>query len=1200
MSEADSTQLHAEDLLADQVLEDHSGDAFNNWAIAQRLADLVAEAEPPVNIALFGAWGSGKSSMFPLLQSGLRDRRSTAQVVRYDAWKYGGESLQRNFISHAAHELGFPEKDAPEFHRGLYERKRKTEVDLKQLDRKHLNIIGIFLVVFVGFLIAFELVAGTASVFTDEDFLGEIGRDLPRFLAPAGVLAVLLGIVKAILDGASAETEQSQPAADEQFARSFEDLRTGALRKHRCDRLVFFVDELDRCLPEDVVATLVAIRTFLDVEGCIFVVAADRDVLERALVADRRRVVPLNVENPYYTSASEFIDKIFAHQIQLPPLRARRLTRFARDLVGDRGGLWGDLVAAQDGGKLLDRVMYVLVPSHVRSPRRVKVLLNAFATNSRIAEARGIDRTERALEIARLTVMQTEFPLIGADLHLEPRLPTLLFESPANPSPRLEALLAKHQGIASDSVATDVSLAEGAEVTETEADDLQQLAEVSRRQTQQLERYLERLQAVDAPEIGRDLLYLEAAGAALGLTDAALGEILETNAADSPRRVVSALREHKTEEQLKAILVLSDMVEQEFGAEQSNVLLALLQSVALIDDDDDLVVIADTVADRVVMALGDNETATSEQYLSLLRLGVLARRPLLTDTALAAPQALSVEGLDEVLSYYSALGRTARAKVRSAMAGSLAETDAGLAAALRSLDGDDAREVLADIPVSRALMKRLEDQDIAASTAEALYDALDDRVVDPALLVRLQRTLLVEKLAYPAVRARASWSAAILTDPNVRTEHALLALEWSPPADWSIWSTWIDSQAELDEPAVARTAMNLVLRSGGVGDAETRRAAESLLKQLAPLVGDLDGIDIDETVAVVAELLDPQPWWTGKEPRLAQEELHRLIRAVAEPGSPMGDAVRDRLLDDVRRPLSAGVMNVQSAGVVTAVDASLSPSALNGVGNMGPPLGPSRAANLYTAWSAFSNSAALIQARLQLAVVAIDGEIELDPPRPGVSDLQPFVGSAGTLRNTLVSTWLRLAPSLDEVLELCRWYWRPGTSAAQPIDDWMEGLDRAQRTGFVLALVVQEPRAHRWIRPARRHGVDELEVTRAIDARVRTLTRHEARERLVEVIEVLEPTTPAAQRQIAELVVWMLQRRTKVDLRIALRLARSLRPGFGSARTVTDELKATVDKLDVGIPSGSANDLKRIGIRLPKRSLTQSARRRLERAARRR
>ena len=56
------------DLIPDRALRMQDEDEFEHLAIAERVADLLAVAEPPLNVALFGSWGSGKSSFASLLR----------------------------------------------------------------------------------------------------------------------------------------------------------------------------------------------------------------------------------------------------------------------------------------------------------------------------------------------------------------------------------------------------------------------------------------------------------------------------------------------------------------------------------------------------------------------------------------------------------------------------------------------------------------------------------------------------------------------------------------------------------------------------------------------------------------------------------------------------------------------------------------------------------------------------------------------------------------------------------------------------------------------------------------------------------------------------------------------------------------------------------------------------------------------------
>ncbi|MGH9174191.1 MAG: KAP family P-loop NTPase fold protein, partial [Vicinamibacterales bacterium] len=554
--------LTAADLIPDRVLQPEDQDAFEYAAIAARVADLVSVAPAPMNVALFGPWGSGKSSFAELLRRALAGRKEKVRLVRYDAWKYGGASLQRNLISHVARELGLDEESPAnrQFFRGLYEKRRIAEIDPTRLRDNWQTIAAWFVGAVIIFSALFFAALAVIAAVSSEHFSTLVSKHYVGFFTSTAVVAVVVTMAKLLLDGLRVDIEQSAPA-DEEFTATFGRLVKAGLKNHT--RIVFFIDELDRCSRQEVVATLADIKNFLDQPSCVFIVAADREVLERALTT-LPQSTPVDEDAPYYSSASEFLDKVFQHEAALPPLRVRRLTRFARDLVlaqSTSGGLWSELRGVPDK-KLLDKVIYALIPSHVRSPRRIKVLLNRFATNARIVQARGINWLDRAEEIAKLTVLQTEFPLLAADLHVEPRLPSLLLAPPSNPAPRLKRLLARHRipttaeaiaveeptatAAAAVSEATSATAPAGvpAAVSETDpllVEDEEETRLLASVQRLQLRRYLQRAAAAAIPDPARDLLYLEAAGAAVGLEDSELGDVIESAAPDAPGDVLAVL-----------------------------------------------------------------------------------------------------------------------------------------------------------------------------------------------------------------------------------------------------------------------------------------------------------------------------------------------------------------------------------------------------------------------------------------------------------------------------------------------------------------------------------------------------------------------------------------------------------------------------------------------------------------------------------
>lgn len=113
--------LLGEDVLADSALSDSGDDRFEHHAIAERVAELALVVEPPVNIALFGPWGSGKTSFYGLMRNAVLAREPRTEVHRYDAWKFGGQALKKNFLVTLARDLHADVDD--------YERQLNTDAE---------------------------------------------------------------------------------------------------------------------------------------------------------------------------------------------------------------------------------------------------------------------------------------------------------------------------------------------------------------------------------------------------------------------------------------------------------------------------------------------------------------------------------------------------------------------------------------------------------------------------------------------------------------------------------------------------------------------------------------------------------------------------------------------------------------------------------------------------------------------------------------------------------------------------------------------------------------------------------------------------------------------------------------------------------------------------------------------------------------
>jgi len=179
------------------------------------------------------------------------------------------------------------------------------------------------------------------------------------------------------------------------------------------ERVVVLVDDLDRCLPAAVTATLEAIKLFLAVPKMVFVIAADQDMVRDAIA------VSLDSAARGERFATRYLEKIIQLPISLPRLapheaesytamllaraacaddrdyaaladhcRARRLAH-QQPLLAEMAGLpWrpdADLLS------LAAQLAEGLSSDRVQNPRQIKRFLNAFGVRRQIATSRGID-----------------------------------------------------------------------------------------------------------------------------------------------------------------------------------------------------------------------------------------------------------------------------------------------------------------------------------------------------------------------------------------------------------------------------------------------------------------------------------------------------------------------------------------------------------------------------------------------------------------------------------------------------------------------------------------------------------------------------------------------------------------------------------------------------------------------------------------
>lgn len=313
----------------------------------------------PLAIGVHSPWGGGKSTVLNLLEKQLKTAGRYA-VLRTDPWQYDNhDDVRGSLIAEVLDQLGSAfQTDATVKSRisDLFKRISWTRVGL-------------------------ALGKGALTMQWNPDDL--IDAFTPR--------------------------ARSDDRSMSGFKDSFDKLVAGL---PDVDRVVVMVDDLDRCLPPAVMATLEGIKLFLAVPKMVFVVAADQEMVRDSIA------VSLGETNRSGAFATRYLEKI----VQLPVTLPRLATTDAEAYIGmllaqTEGATQAEIRALADhcSGRrqlgltplLSDLAKLSRKPSvenlslaaqlaeglsadRLANPRQIKRFLNAFGVRSMVALSRKV------------------------------------------------------------------------------------------------------------------------------------------------------------------------------------------------------------------------------------------------------------------------------------------------------------------------------------------------------------------------------------------------------------------------------------------------------------------------------------------------------------------------------------------------------------------------------------------------------------------------------------------------------------------------------------------------------------------------------------------------------------------------------------------------------------------------------------------
>ena len=229
--------------------------------VAPIIAAIGTPDIDPLAIGVHSPWGGGKSTMLNLLTAELGNRPEFL-VVRVDPWQYDN----------------------------------------------HDDVRGDLIV---------EVLDQVAASFDDEGTITGMVRELVKRLSWARI-GLTLGKGALTMQWKVDELIEAftpRGRTDDRSMAGFKDQFTtliGGLPQVK--RVVVLVDDLDRCLPPAVMATLEAIKLFLAVPKMVFVIAADQEMVRESIA------VSLGETNRSNAFAVRYLEKIIQLPVTLPRL----------------------------------------------------------------------------------------------------------------------------------------------------------------------------------------------------------------------------------------------------------------------------------------------------------------------------------------------------------------------------------------------------------------------------------------------------------------------------------------------------------------------------------------------------------------------------------------------------------------------------------------------------------------------------------------------------------------------------------------------------------------------------------------------------------------------------------------------------------------------------------------------------------------
>lgn len=261
----------------DQPIKDPGQDRLGRVGFSETLARSITDwsGQESLVIALYGPWGSGKSSVVNLCKTALEKLSSSVRptVIEFNPWFFSGEeNLTEHFFNELAKELSIKNDG-------------KDDQQLAEKLRVYSRLFGLLPAseTFDALIYKVLVVAGVLGLSAPQilSVLKIESANAKITLSVIGAGLLLLSLSKTFLERVADYFEQRSKTKDGSILGAKQNI-VRALKK-RAKKILIVLDDIDRLTPDEVRMIFKLVKINTDFPNVLFLLSFDRDVVCKAL-----------------------------------------------------------------------------------------------------------------------------------------------------------------------------------------------------------------------------------------------------------------------------------------------------------------------------------------------------------------------------------------------------------------------------------------------------------------------------------------------------------------------------------------------------------------------------------------------------------------------------------------------------------------------------------------------------------------------------------------------------------------------------------------------------------------------------------------------------------------------------------------------------------------------------------------------------